>query len=707
LRLPRWTVYPALAVLAAFLVPAVPRGSWLAAPSEAGAPPAPRHQRVVVLGIDGLDPDILRETIERFPERMPNFARLIAEGDFAPLGTSCPPQSPVAWSDFTTGLNPGGHGIFDFIHRDLVTRAPIASTTTPVEDSSKALFGDWQFPLTSGGGSNRSGDAFWTILARNGVPADIWRMPANFPVEPAEGLSFAGMMTPALDSAYGEFTLYMTDPPADTSPTGGKIEPVREYDGQILTRVIGPPNPFKRGSPHVTVPLSIFVDRENGACAIDTGDDVIVLRVGQWSEFVELGFDFLPGWLANLPIGGIEGTLRFYLRALEPELELYASPVNIDPLAPAAPVSAPDDASADLAEAIGLYYTQGMPEDVAMLKTRLFGDAEFMDQSALVHHEGLRMLDYALDHYLAKEGGGLLFFYFSGIDLCGHMMWRHHDEEHPHHEAAFAAEDSSRWSGRAGSTWKDVIHDLYLQMDPVLGHLRERVGEDTLVIVMSDHGFAPYRRKFSLNTWLHEEGYLELREGLDKELPRTDPAFAQVNVFTAADWSRTRAYGIGFNGLYLNLRGRERDDPGTPEDESGIVDSGEARALLAEIKAKLEALVDPRTGERVVVRCDLAADVYDGPRVAEAPDMQVGYASGYGNSDPASLGRIPHDVLEDNLGGTFNGSHLMAPEVVAGTLLTNGRIADGAHSLRDVTVEILKQYGIPPGQGMRGHPVLE
>jgi predicted AlkP superfamily phosphohydrolase/phosphomutase len=348
-----------------------------------------------------------------------------------------------------------------------------------------------------------------------------------------------------------------------------------------------------------------------------------------------------------------------------------------------------------------------MPEDVATLKTRMLRDDEFMAQADLVHEESLRMLDYALDHYLAKKGGGLLFFYFSGVDLCGHMMWRHHDAEHPHHDPAFAAQDSSAWSGRPGSTWKDVIHDLYMEMDDVVGHVRERVGDDTLVIVMSDHGFAPYRRKFSLNTWLVENGYLVLKDGLAKELERDDPGFKQVNVYTATDWSRTRAYGIGFNGLYLNLKGRERDDPETPEDESGIVDPAGARALLDEIKAKLEAEVDPATGERFIVRCDLAADVYEGARMAEAPDMQVGYDAGYGNSDPASLGRIPHNVLEDNLGGTFNGSHLMAPEVVAGTLLTNGRIADGEHSLRDVTVEILKQYGIKPGTGMRGHPVLE
>jgi len=240
--------------------------------------------------------------------------------------------------------------------------------------------------------------------------------------------------------------------------------------------------------------------------------------------------------------------------------------------------------------------------------------------------------------------------------------------------------------------------------------VRERLPPDALLVVMSDHGFKTYRRMFSLNTWLLERGYLVLKPGKAKELPRRDPAFAKVFVSTdsgAVDWTRTRAYGIGFNGLYLNLAGREKNDPATPDDESGIVKPGaEADALLAEIRAKLEALVDEKTGAKVVRRCDPAKDVYHGDRLAEAPDLLVGYDAGYGNSDHSALGEIPNTVLEDNLGGTFNGNHLMCPDVVPGILLSSGDVLPGAHRLEDLTVEILKRYGIPPGPGMRGSPVL-
>lgn len=707
MSLPRWTAWPALGLVFALAFAGVPRP--ISAPHAGAAaarradPPAANteHPKVAVLGIDGLDPELLEEAIARFPERMQNFARLRDEGGIHPLGTSTPPQSPVAWSNFITGMNPGGHGIYDFIHRDLVHRTPLPGTSVTLTPSDPIeLWSDWQLPRGGEGVSNRSGKAFWTILAENGIPSDVWRMPANFPVEPAEGIAISGMMTPAIDSAYGKATLYTTDPPADAGLTDARIVAVSEYDGRIDTRLPGPANMFKQGEPETGAPLVIHVDRESGAVALDVEGKVLVLEPGQWSDFIQVSYPLLPMHMFDM--GGV---VRFYLRSIDPEVELYASPVNIDPLAPVAPVSEPEDVSATLADrtkgGIGIYYTQGMPEDVNALKSEILTVEEFMQQSALVHDEGVRMMDWALDHYLERGDGGLFFFYFSTVDLCSHMMWRHSDATHPHHDAGFAAQDSSAWSGRAGSTWKDVVVDLYLEMDPILGRLRERMGEDTTLIVMSDHGFASYARKFDLNSWLLQEGYLVLKEDADPESPT-------LSIFSNVDWSRTRAYGLGFNGLYLNLAGRERDDPETDENESGIVHPGaEADALLAELKAKLEALRDPERGDAVVVvRADLATEVYSGDRVPEAPDIVVGYDAGYGNSDEASLGSIGQDILQDNLGGTFNGSHLMVPDVVAGSLLSNRPVADGTHQLEDLTVEVLSHFGVEPLPGMDGHRVL-
>jgi predicted AlkP superfamily phosphohydrolase/phosphomutase len=722
-----WMGYAALAMLFVIALLGVPH-RVRHREDESARPKATKYPRVVVLGIDGMDPDILRETIALFPDRMRNFAQLAKENGIHELDTSTPPQSPVAWSNFITGLNPGGHGIFEFFHRDTVHRAPIPATVVNEPMGEIPIWPGWKLPTGGAVKSNRSGKAFWTVLAEHGVPADIWRMPANFPVEPADGWSFSGMMTPAVDSAYGECTRYTTHELSVKQTFDHRIVGLREFGGGGVfnTHLDGPANVFEKGEPTVTVPMKLLVDRDANALALEVGDQKLVLEPGEWSDFVTVSFEMLPGWIP-VPGQSASGIVRFYLRSIEPEIELYASPVNIDPSAPIAPVSEPADASAKLADkhsgGVGNYYTQGMPEDVNALKREVLTDREFMQQSKLVQNEGEHILDYALDHYLEKPDGGVLFFYFSGIDLCSHMMWRHADAKHPFHDEELANEDSSKWSHRPGSTWKDVIHDLYMEMDPVLGRVRERLGDDATLIVMSDHGFAPYSRKFNLNTWLYDNGYLVLREGYAKEPADDDPEHrVSISSFTPkpedvapsdwphrtiVDWKKTRAYSVGFNALFLNLAGREQNDPATSDDESGIVTSEQADALLREIKAKLEACVDPQNSKHPVLRCDLAKDVYSGSRTREAPDMIVGFDSGYGQSDEGAVGRITHDFLVDNdRQGTFNGSHLMAPEIVRGSLLSNRVIADGPHALADVTVEILRHYGIAPEAGMKGQPVL-
>ena len=717
MALPRWTVYPALLVLALLAFMAVPKlrpvDPYATGSRELAKP-------LVVLGVDGMDPDILKQVVERYPDRMPNFRWLIGQADgIRELKTSTPPQSPVAWSNFITGMNPGGHGIFDFIHRDPVTRSVLSSTTRVEEGFSLHLPGPYKIDIGADSPSNRSGKAFWTLLREHGVPADIWRIPANFPVEPSEGVSFSGMMTPALDSAYGECTFFTTstDRRTDLLPYD-KVEKLEEFEGTIYTAIKGPANWFKEaGTPNEQLAFKIYVDRQAGAAVIYAGDpeddvEKVVLRPGEWSDFLRLDFDLLPMGMQT-----VSGICRFYLRSITPDVEIYASPINFDPEDPVAPVSEPDDASAELKAKIGRYYTQGMAEDVKALEKGILDDGEFMQQVTLIHHETMDMLDYALDRYVANGKQGLLFFYFSEIDLCCHMMWRHGDAEHPAHDDALARQSSAAWTGREGSTLADTVEDMYLRLDPALGRVRERLGDDVTMLVMSDHGFAPYRREFSLNTWLCDHGYLVLKEGLEKERPKDDPGYHKVQLDGGeVDWSKTKAYGVGFNGLYLNLRGRERDDPHTEhEDESGIVEPGaEADALLGKIKSELEAEVDPKTGAHPIFRCDLAKDVYSGSRIAEAPDMLVGYDAGYGNSDLSSTGRIPHDVLVDNSPanhggklGTFNGNHLMHPDVVPGVMVSNRRVRSGNIGLEDLTAEILHCYGIEKPAEMKGNPVFE
>ena len=176
-------------------------------------------KKLIVLGIDGMDPQLLRRFVQE--GKMPNFARLAELGSFRELTTSIPPQSPVAWSNLITGMNAGGHGIFDFIRRDPKTFELYFSTSRVEAPKHSVHIGNWVVPLGSGTAEQlRKGTAFWTVLDQHGIPNSVFRIPANFPPIPAKGETFSGMGTPDLRGTYGTFTFYTDDPTCSWSGRG-------------------------------------------------------------------------------------------------------------------------------------------------------------------------------------------------------------------------------------------------------------------------------------------------------------------------------------------------------------------------------------------------------------------------------------------------------------------------------------------------------
>jgi predicted AlkP superfamily phosphohydrolase/phosphomutase len=639
---------------------AILAGAVLCAAAPTGARDLPA---VVVIGIDGMDPVML----ERFVAegRMPNFRRLIAEGSFQPLETSVPPQSPVAWSNFITGMDPGGHGIFDFIHRDPATYTPTFSAADVIEPGRSLSLGDWILPL-SGGGTRllRKGEAFWQILDRHDIPCTVIRVPANYPPAETRARTLSGMGTPDLLGTYGTFALFTDDPAwQGATAAGGRIHTVARMDDRVYARLEGPPNTLRRSRPVLEREMVIDIDAENNAARIQVGSAERLLRAGEWSDWVAFDFDLVP------PFRSLRGMCRFYLRSLTP-LQLYVTPVNIDPEQPALPISTPPGYARDLARRVGRFYTLGIAEDTKALEAGVFSDAEFVTQTDTLMAERDRMLDAVLDDYRQ----GFLFFYVSTIDQSCHALWRNTDREHPAHAVA----DTS-FAGRFG--------ELYERMDALLGRVRARIPADATVIVLSDHGFAPYYRKVHLNTWLERNGYLALvRPGVTGE-----PLFG--NVF----WRRTRAYAAGINGLYVNLVGREG---------KGIVAPGpEYDALLAELEAGLLAMRDPENGAPMITRVYRARNVYHGAEAVHAPDLIVGYNRGYRSSDDSALGTITAELVTPNL-GKWTGDHCMDHTLVPGVLVTNRPLAATDPSLVDLPVSILALYGVPAPAQMRGRSLF-
>jgi predicted AlkP superfamily phosphohydrolase/phosphomutase len=625
------------------------------------------EHKLIILGVDGMDPQLLKQFMRE--GKMPNFSRLAEQGSFRLLTTSIPPQSPVAWSNLITGMNAGGHGIFDFIHRDPKT-LELYFSASRVEGPKHAIhLGSWVIPL--GGGSAeqlRKGKAFWEILDQHGVPNTVFRIPANFPPVPAKGETLSGMGTPDLRGTYGTFSFYTDDPTAVAGAVeGGQVIPVQVENSQVRANLIGPDNTFRKGSPPATEPFAVAIDPLESVARIAVQGQEFVLREGEWSEWVRIEFQLIPFF------GNVKGMCRFYLKQAHPRFQLYVSPINIDPADPALPISTPASYSRLLSEEVGEFYTQGIAEDTKALSDGMLDDKEYLQQARTVLAEHRRIFDAEFP----KFRRGVFFFYFSSLDLNSHMMWRLMDPKHPGYDAALAAQHGS------------AISDFYQQIDQVLGKVLPKLDDQTTLLVLSDHGFAPYYRSFNLNTWLLNNGYITLKSEAN---PDTNEPLANV------DWSRTRAYGLGLNGLYVNLRGRER---------AGIVPpGGEADALIKEIKEKLLAVKDTQTGLPVVTRVDVASEVYQGPYSKSGPDILVGYNRGYRAGWKTILGAFPPEILEDNT-NAWSGDHCMDYTLVPGVLLSNRKIAAETPALTDIAPTILAEFGIATSQGMMGQSVFQ
>jgi predicted AlkP superfamily phosphohydrolase/phosphomutase len=703
--------------------------------------------RMVVFGVDGLDPEMLQERIDR--GMLPNFAKLAGSGTFQPLQTSWPPQSPVSWSNFITGCNPGKHGLFDFIHVDYSNYGVLNSMAVSEPVDFEISLAGYKIPVLGGDQDlTRAFPAFWEVMSDAGVPVYVHRMPANYPMRDTKAVTFPDMGAPDLaGAASGKAFLWSEDPsrsdrdsdsyyirnvsvnrmaldmgggkgivkipltiygPEDTAKdldsehdqisdldrerrqaeTAGNTARVTEIGDQIagLNRTI-------KEEMEVSTPFDAFLDYTGAdvQLTVEMGDSFGMAGVGDWTDWVKVEFEVLGGMMT------LSGYTRFLFKSAEP-FELYAAPVQVDPWNQAMPVSTPEDAATNLADAIGPYYTQGFPDAYKAYKADLLDTGDFVSQSDTVFDERLNMMDYAMDEL--ADSGGLLFFYTGSLDLRSHMLWWAQDEKHPYQDVKGTIEDELY------PQYSQQIDRVYKQVDDMLGRLMERIetmeGDGSVVelVVMSDHGFAPFRRRMNINDWLVQEGYLVLKDG---ETTGSISAMGHLDNgeidwdSSIVDWSKSKAYCIGFNGILINRTDREAQ---------GIVKSEAVNPLLDDIRDKLLSMRD-EDGTQVFTRVLKATEVFSGDRLHYAPDLQLGFNVGYGGSDPAATGEVTGGaVLEDNT-SRWSGSHLMDPELVRGTIIVrSGANLSKDPALEDITATLYNQFGVTPPDGMDGKPLF-
>lgn len=639
---------------------------WVYRAATRKRPPNPaRIDRAVIIGLDGLDPDLTEDLMAQ--GRLPNLSRIAERGAFSKLGTTNPAMSPVAWSSFATGVHPEKHGIFDFLTRDPQSYLPDLSSASILPSKKNLRIGRLRIPL---GKPDirllRKSTPFWKVLGRHGVPSSILRVPITFPPEKFYGHMLSAMCVPDLMGSQGTFT-YFTSEPADERATGGQVVPVELVEGACEAALPGPENPIRADGEALAAPFSVRLGPELGQATLRIGGDKHTLKIGEYTDWVEVAF----GMGLGLKLRGIA---RFRLLEAGPALRLYASPVNIDPARPIMPISQPAIFSIFLAKLIGRYATLGLAEDTWALNEGVLDEDAFLEQAWANHAEREAMLFEMLD----RTDEGVITCVFDGTDRIQHMFMRYLDEGHP-----AAAGDPKR------EQYAGVIPDTYARMDEMLGRVLEKVDVDdprTLLMVLSDHGFKTFRRGVNLNAWLKKEGYLVLKEGRQ----------TSGNWFEGVDWTETTAFSLGLAGIFLNVRGRERE---------GFVEPGRPAEIIAEsIAERLAGLVDDEHGEVAVRRADAAHKIYSGPYRDRSPDVVVGFSPGYRASWSGVQGVVDDIIFDDNL-KAWSGDHCMDPDMVPGVLVCNQDFTAGAEphpSITDLAPTLLELFGVPKPRYMDG-----
>lgn len=620
--------------------------------------------RMVVLGLDGLDPNLVEQWMAE--GRLPEFEKLAKEGSFQRLRTTYPSISPVAWSSFMTGVDPARHNIFDFLNRDLRTYRPTLSSSEVGSSQRTMRVGDWVIPLGRAAVRNmRKSRAFWSILGEHRIPCNILRIPLTFPPEKFAGALLSAMCVPDLRGSQGSFTYYTTDPAeiggGEEAPegTGGERHLVEVNDGLVEATLPGPENSMRVDSPTMQLPFTVKLDQAKGTVELRVAGKKYKLKEREYSPWVRLVYKAGPGVK-------VHGIARFYVTKLGEHFGLYVTPINIDPAKPALPISWPGFYSVYLAKLIGEFATLGLAEDTWALNERVIDEEAFLQQTLDHHQEREDMFFNAL----AKSREGVVACVFDGTDRLQHMFFRYLDDDHPANR------------GKDTVIHKHAIRDMYERVDDMIRRVREQLQPEDHLIVMSDHGFQSFKRGVNLNSWLVEQGLMHLKPGADKS----------GQWFEHIDWSRTEAYAFGLGGMYVNQKGREAE---------GIVEKGEQTEAL---KQKLmEALGGYRDNDEIAINelFDNAVIHPTGPYRDNGPDLIVGYNRGYRASWEGAVGQVTDSVISDN-DKSWSGDHCIDPRLVPGVLFSNRAFLDDDPAIMDLAPTILKQFGVDIPSYMTG-----
>ena len=657
-------------------------------------------ERVFVMGFDGLDPTLTSKFMAE--GKLPNLQKLASAGTYRTLGTTQPSESPVAWSSFATGVNPGKHNIYDFLVRDFDTYMPDLAMVK--KEPPQFLWGT--IPIKRPRAiSTRGGTSFWVTAGLDGVQSRVLTVPVTFPPEEVEhGELLAGLPLPDLRGTVGTFYYWSTDLSSfeEGSPEfGGYLKRLLFDGGVSKTYLRGPESPIlkqeeaalrarqKTGAlsekeqarltalkdtKDVNVPITVRWVENSGKVDLEIQGTKLSLKQGEWSGWVPLTFDV--NFLVKL-----HGMTQFFIQRADSELQIYAHPANMDPRDPPIPISKPDSFASDLVKKIGVYRTIGWAESMDKSLQELRTDeASFLYDADKAFDDREKIIF----ENLKDDNWDLFVAAIETTDRVSHMFFRLIDPKHPMYDKDLAAK------------YGDAIEKVYRRADALVGKIQEKLPKNTTFMVMSDHGFHTFRRGVNLNTWLVQHGYMVF-DGQQSPKKGLDDLFGRGQFWEGVDWSRTRAYAVGLGQIYFNLKGRE---------SRGIVSPGaEYDALQKEIGEALAKEVDPDDKAQIFRAVYKRDDIYKGEYLRNAPDLQVGFNDGYRVGWQDTMGGVQRTFVENN-NRKWSGDHCAtATEISGGVFFSSRKVANEAPHIMDLAPTILELLGVPLPKDYDGKPL--
>jgi predicted AlkP superfamily phosphohydrolase/phosphomutase len=464
--------------------------------------------KVVVLAFDGMEPKLVEEGIAQ--GKLPNFKKLKDTGYYSRLGTTTPPQTPVAFASFITGANPAKHGVYDFIDK-IVGTYDVNLVFSQLEQ--KKL----------------KGTPFWEVTRKNNIPTKVLFLPDTFPPSALNGQMISGMGVPDINGTMGTFTLVSSVPQTLSQLSRGKF--VKVDNAKIIrTQIEGPKYSYLNETKVTKTPLTI--ERSKDGVTIQLSGKKIRLKEHEFSDWINVEFriDFFTK---------ISGITKLYIVENSPEFKLYIAPINFDPGNPIHPITYPASYAKDLVKKYGYFSNLGIPYDTWALEENVLDEDAFLQQAKDITDEKKKIMFGELKGFTR----GLFAGYFGVTDLVQHMYWRYLSDP--------------------ASPYAETIMDWYREADSIVGQTMNTLGPNDALIVLSDHGFSQYSYEINTNTWLKNHGYLTLKDG----------EYIGGELLEDIDWEKTKAFVTGYNSLYFNMKSREKNGIVTQSERASLEQS--------------------------------------------------------------------------------------------------------------------------------------